>query len=56
MMVHCVIQFDASAPGILLESNGTDRRPIPNGPVRKLQWQSGAEVIYAITETSVSLY
>ena len=49
-----ITQFDASAPGILLESNGFDRRPISNGPVSQLQWQSGAEVIYAITDTAVS--
>ena len=48
----CVLQFDAIATEILSEDNGFDRRLI--GPVRQLQWQDGAGVIYAITNTSVS--
>ena len=41
-------------PGILMESNGFDRRAISDGPVTQLQWMAGMNFISASTFNSVS--
>lgn len=37
----------------LYEDRGFDVRPIPDGPVKQLQWQTGTNFIVAITNGSV---
>ena len=41
-------------PGILMESNGFDRRAISDGPVTQLQWAPGMNFLSASTINSVS--
>ena len=48
------LQLNASDPMVLYESDGFDKRLISNEPVKKLQWQHETEIIYAITNNSVS--
>lgn len=50
------LQLNASDPRVLNESDGFDKRLISNesATVRKLKWQYEREVIYAITNDSVS--
>lgn len=53
------IQFDVSNVSVsdrLYEENGFDRTYITDGPVRQLQWESGMEMIYAVTNTFVSFF
>ena len=40
--------------GTLHEENGFDRTYITDGQVRQLQWESGLEMIYAVSNTFVS--